>query len=66
VAVADVIEAMTSYRPYRPRFDIRVALSEIIDHAGTLYDPDVCDAAVSLFREDHYHMDDAATHSMVV
>ncbi len=60
LAVADVIEAMTSYRPYRPRFDVRVALKEIKDNCGKLYDHAVCDAVYSLFRDDQYHLEDNA------
>ncbi len=67
LAVADVIEAMTSYRPYRPRFDIRVALKEISDNRGRLYDESVCDAVYSLFRDDNYQIeDDPLGHRMVI
>lgn len=51
LAVADVIEAMTSPRPYRPAFDIETALDEIRKNSGKLYDPGVVDACVKLFTE---------------
>jgi PAS domain S-box-containing protein/putative nucleotidyltransferase with HDIG domain len=49
LAVADVIEAMASYRPYRPALPLKVALEEIDSHRGTLYDADVVDACLRLF-----------------
>jgi len=48
LAVADVIEAMVSHRPYRPGVAIEVALREIEDGAGTRYDAKACETAVSL------------------
>jgi hypothetical protein len=38
IAVADVVEAMSSHRPYRPALGIEVALKEIEDGSGTRYD----------------------------
>ncbi len=49
IAVADVIEAMTSHRPYRPALGIDKALEEITNNRGILYDADVVDAVLSLF-----------------
>lgn len=54
LAVADVVEAMGSHRPYRAARGIEVALAEIIDHRGKIYDAEVVDSCVSLFREDGY------------
>lgn len=51
LAVADVVEAMASYRPYRPALGIDKALEEIIQNKGILYDPEVVDACVKLFTE---------------
>jgi PAS domain S-box-containing protein/putative nucleotidyltransferase with HDIG domain len=51
LAVADVVEAMISHRPYRPSRSIEEALAEIEGGAGVLYDPDVCAACVRLIRE---------------
>ena len=50
LAVADVVEAMSSHRPYRPGLGIEAALSEIIRGRGTLYDATVVDACVTLFK----------------
>ena len=51
VAVADVIEAMSSHRPYRPGLGIDAALAEIERGRGSLYDANVVDACLRLFRE---------------
>lgn len=44
LAVADVVEAMSSHRPYRPTLGLETALEEISRCRGTLFDPDVVDA----------------------
>jgi HD-GYP domain-containing protein (c-di-GMP phosphodiesterase class II) len=51
VAVADVVESMASHRPYRPALGLDVGLAEIEQGAGVLYDPDVTQACLRLFRE---------------
>jgi PAS domain S-box-containing protein len=51
LAVADVVEAMASYRPYRPAHGVDRALEEISQNKGTLYDPEVVDACLRLFAE---------------
>ncbi len=51
LAVADVVEAMSSHRPYRPVVGVEKALAEIEAHRGTLFDPAVVDACTRLFRE---------------
>ncbi len=51
LAVADVVEAMDSHRPYRPALGIDKALEEITENKGKLYDPDVVDACLKLFVE---------------
>ncbi len=54
IAVADVIEAMSSHRPYRPALGLDKAFAEIKQHRGTLYDEDVVDAVVDLFDKKEY------------
>jgi PAS domain S-box-containing protein len=56
MAVADVVEAMASHRPYRPALGIEVALEEIEKNKGTLYDDTVADACLRLFREKGYQL----------
>jgi PAS domain S-box-containing protein len=52
--VADVVEAMASDRPYRAGLGIGSALDEISRHRGILYDPEVVDTCLWLFREQNY------------
>lgn len=54
IAVADVVEAMSAHRPYRPGQGLDAALAEVIDGRGTRYDDRVVDACVTLFREKGY------------
>ena len=51
LGVADVIEAMSSHRPYRPSLGIEKALEEIVKNKGKLYDTKVVDACVRVFNE---------------
>lgn len=51
LSVADVVEAMSSHRPYRPGFGIDVALEHIRECRGTLYDAKAVDACLLLFRD---------------
>ncbi len=56
LAVADVVEAMSSHRPYRSALGIPTALEEIEKNKGILYDSDVVDACLRLFREKDYKL----------
>lgn len=51
LAVADVVEAMSSHRPYRPALGIDKALEEISRKRGSLYDPEVVDSTLWLYQE---------------
>ena len=51
LGVADVVEAMASHRPYRPAFGINKALEEISNNRGKLYDAEVVDACLKLFKD---------------
>jgi putative nucleotidyltransferase with HDIG domain len=51
IAVADVVEAMSSHRPYRASKGLAAALGEIEHDRGTLLDAEVVDACIRLFRE---------------
>jgi PAS domain S-box-containing protein len=51
IAVADVVEAMSSHRPYRPAIGTEVALAEIERQSGTKLDADAVNACIRLFRE---------------
>jgi putative two-component system response regulator len=57
LAVADVVDAMSSYRPYRPALGIDKALEEISQNSGVLYDAAIVGACVKLFRNDSYKLE---------
>jgi len=50
IGVADVIEAMSSHRPYRPSLGEQKAFEEIMEHRGGLYDADVVDTSIKLYN----------------
>jgi PAS domain S-box-containing protein len=56
LAVADVVEAMASHRPYRPGLGIDKALKEIEDRRGAWYCAEAVDACLRLFREEGYSL----------
>ncbi|MCX8161015.1 MAG: HD domain-containing protein [Candidatus Saccharicenans sp.] len=57
LAVADVVEAMSSHRPYRPAFGIDRALEEIKQNRGVLYGPAEVDACLYLITEKAFTLD---------
>ena len=61
LGVADVVEAMSSHRPYRSAKGIDAALEEISQNRGILYDPEVVDACLGLFKEKGFKFEIVAT-----
>jgi HD-GYP domain-containing protein (c-di-GMP phosphodiesterase class II) len=57
IAVADVMEAMASHRPYRAGRGIDAALKELCDKRGLWFEPTAVDACVRLFREKGFRLD---------
>ncbi len=57
LAVADVVEAMASHRPYRPAVGLDNALEEISQNREALYDPQAVDVCLRLFREKGFQFD---------
>ncbi|MBP7462205.1 MAG: response regulator [Candidatus Delongbacteria bacterium] len=57
MAVADVVEAMSSHRPYRPSLGLTAALDEIQCNRGILYDPEVVDCCLRVFAEQQFNFD---------
>lgn len=57
-AVADVVEAMTFHRPYRPALGIESALEEINNFKGILYDKEVVKACQYLFKDRKFAFSD--------
>jgi PAS domain S-box-containing protein/putative nucleotidyltransferase with HDIG domain len=58
LAVADVVEAMTSHRPYRVALEMETALEELELYKGIKYDSDVVDICVKLFREKKFSFEE--------
>ena len=58
IAVADVVEAISSYRPYRPSLGIEAALEEVKTNKGIKYDPDAVQACATLFESGRFNFDD--------
>jgi len=54
VAVADVVEAMSSHRPYRAALGVEAALAEITQNRGTLFDPNVVEACLAVFQDQQF------------
>ncbi|MFQ6108768.1 MAG: HD domain-containing phosphohydrolase [Candidatus Aminicenantales bacterium] len=54
LAVSDVVEAMATHRPYHPAQPVQMALEEISTNRGKLYDPDVVEACLRVFREKEF------------
>ena len=65
LAVADVVEAISSHRPYRPALGIETALEDIERNSGQLYDECVAEACLRLFREDGFRFDPHASQDGV-
>lgn len=59
LAVADVVEAMSSHRPYRASLGVEAALDEISNKRGIAYCPDVVDVCLRLFREKGFRTGEA-------
>jgi PAS domain S-box-containing protein/putative nucleotidyltransferase with HDIG domain len=59
LAVADVVEAMASHRPYLPAVGLDEALAEISRFRGVLYDPQVVDACLQLFQHQGFQFEAA-------
>lgn len=61
IGVADVVEAMSSHRPYRPGMGVEKALDEVVKGRGTLYDPSAVDACLTLFRNKQFVWEEEST-----
>lgn len=57
LCVADVIEAMSSHRPYRPAIGKDISISEISQNKGILFDPDVVEACIKVIVEDEFEFE---------
>jgi PAS domain S-box-containing protein/putative nucleotidyltransferase with HDIG domain len=57
LAVADVVEAISSHRPYRPAYSLEYTLEEISKNKGVIYDADVVDICLKLFRDKNFRFE---------
>ncbi|MGC8976944.1 MAG: HD-GYP domain-containing protein [Candidatus Ratteibacteria bacterium] len=57
IGVSDVVEAMSSHRPYRPAFSLEEAIEEIKKNKGIKYDPEVVEICVDLFEKKGFNFD---------
>ncbi|MDQ7779987.1 MAG: HD domain-containing phosphohydrolase, partial [Planctomycetota bacterium] len=58
LAIADVVEAMSSHRPYRPALGIERAVAEIAANRGILYDPEVVDCCLNLINREGFRFEE--------
>ncbi len=61
LAVSDVVEAVSSHRPYRPALSVEAALKEIVQNKDILYDSDVVNACLRVFWEKHLFLGEEST-----
>jgi len=54
LGVANVVEAMSSYKSYRPALSIDEALAEILENKNILFDPEVVDTCIKLIKENGF------------
>lgn len=57
LTVADVVEAISSHRPYRPSLGIEAALDEISTNQGILYDAGIVEVCLKLFRQGRFQFE---------
>ena len=65
LAVADVVEAMTSRRPYQAAKGVNAALEEIQKNSGILFDPHVVDACIKLIKDKRIEFDEIPGESPI-
>lgn len=51
IAVADVVDAITAHRPYRPALGVQMGMEEILEYRAIRYDPDAVDACVKIISD---------------
>ena len=57
LSVADVVEAISSHRPYRPAYSLEYTLEEISKNKGIIYDPDAVDVCLRLFHKKNFRFE---------
>ncbi|QHI71621.1 hypothetical protein Ami3637_03800 [Aminipila terrae] len=54
IAVADTVEAINSFRPYRQALGMSVAIDEIKEGAGNIYDRNIVNICVDLIENENF------------
>ena len=57
MAVADVVEAMASHRPFRPSLGIEIALNEVINNRGTRYNSEAVEACLAVLESNGFDLE---------
>ena len=57
---------MCSHRPYRSSRGVKKALEEITQHKGKLYDSDVVDACVKLFKDNKFKFESSVSNYSIL
>jgi len=57
ISVADVVEAITAHRPYKPALGISYALKEIKKYSGIYYEPEIVDACIQVCTEINWNVE---------
>ncbi len=57
LAIADVVEAISSHRPYRPAYSLEYTLEEISKNKGVIYDAEIVEICLKLFKEKQFHFE---------
>ena len=64
LGIADVVEAISSHRPYRPALGIDSGLEQISENRGVLYDPEIVDACIKVISEKKYEFEKQSRNSL--
>jgi len=64
--IADIVEAMSSDRPYRPALGTEKALNELNENRGILYNEEIVDACLKLFIEDNFKFEEKSNEELVI
>jgi HD-GYP domain-containing protein (c-di-GMP phosphodiesterase class II) len=64
IAVADVVESMSSHRPYRPSLGLEYTIKTIQEGKGTLFDPEIVDICIDLLVKENFSFPEYKTSTL--